>query len=85
MRHLILAALLSAAALPAFADETSGTVAAFDRLSKIIVLTDKTVWQFDDQTILPADMVSGDRVKVVFFSDGDNGKKRITAVERVSG
>lgn len=44
MRVLLSAITIIASAIPAFADEVTGTVLAFDRVDNVIVLDDKTVW-----------------------------------------
>jgi hypothetical protein len=45
MRFLPPSTLIVCAAFPTFADETTGKIQAFDRFARIIVMTDKTVWQ----------------------------------------
>ncbi|MBS1303472.1 hypothetical protein [Loktanella sp. SALINAS62] len=67
---------------PAFADETTGTIVAYDRLSNVLVLDDKTVWTLDAKTLVPADLKAGDDITLTFQSDGDNGAKPATALVR---
>ena len=50
MRRLAALLALLALAAPALADETSGTVLAYDRVAMVIVLDDKTVYQLSDKT-----------------------------------
>ncbi len=73
---------LTALAAPAFADETTGTIVAYDRLSNVLVLNDKTVWILDEKTLVPADLKAGDEITLTFISDGDNGAKPATALVR---
>ena len=37
----------------AFADQTSGTIIAYDRLANVIVFKDKSVWTLDAKTMVP--------------------------------
>ncbi len=73
---------LTALAAPAFADETTGTIVAYDRLSNVLVLNDKTVWILDAKTLVPADLKAGDEITLTFISDGDNGAKPATVLVR---
>ncbi len=83
MRLTALFALtLTALSTPAFADETTGTIVAYDRLSNVLVLTDNTVWTLDAKTLVPADLKAGDEITLTFESDGDNGAKPATALVR---
>ena len=83
MRVLLAAALLAAATLPAFADQTGGTVAAFDAATNTLTLTDKTVWILPKDTVLPEGTAPGDRVEIVYTSAADNGWVKITRIARV--
>ena len=82
MRTLLVAALL-AAATPAIADETTGTILAFDRQADLIVMSDKTVWQLNADTLIPADLAAGDTVKMTFTSFGDDGVKSVDSLEKL--
>ena len=84
MRAPMLACLLLAAA-PALADETTGTVAAFDRVDRILVLDDKTIWPLQETTVLPDDLRAGDRVRLDYVGGGDAGVNGVTSVTRVEG
>jgi hypothetical protein len=79
MRFLLLSSLLLCAA-PALADETSGQVIAFDRVSKILVLNDKTVWTLGDKTEVTEGLIAGDTVKITYVGGGDAGIGNITSV-----
>ena len=81
MRILIAAALL-AAATPAIADQTTGTILAFDRQADIIVMADKTIWQLNPKTLIPADLAAGDTVTIVFTSTGENGIGEVTELKK---
>lgn len=78
LRLLILCAVMISA--PAFADETTGKIVAFDRVAKVMVLDDKTVWTLSDKTELSPDLVAGDTVKIVYVGGGDAGIASITSV-----
>lgn len=69
-------------ATPALADETSGTVLAFDRQAHVIVMEDKTVWPLTDKTLVSDDLVAGDIITIVFTSDGDNGVVSVDSVTK---
>ena len=79
MRIMIAAAFL-AAATPAFADNTTGKVLAFDRQSDIIVMEDKTIWQLAPTTLIPADLAAGDTITIEFTSFGDDGIASVNAL-----
>lgn len=85
MRRTIMAALLAAGATPALADETAGTVAAYDRVDRVIVLNDKTIWELPDTLALPDDLAAGDRIRIDFTSAGDSGVGKINAITREDG
>jgi hypothetical protein len=78
---LLMAGLL---ATPALADETEGLILGFDRVDRIIVLEDKTVWQLPESIDVPADLGRGDRVLIDFDSEGEDGISEITALERLA-
>jgi hypothetical protein len=83
--RILLASALLAVATPVFADETTGTVLAFDRVAGVIVLTDRTVYSLDLLGSNPVeDMVAGDKVVIDFESAGENGIGKINSITRVS-
>ncbi|MDU8943470.1 hypothetical protein [Ovoidimarina sediminis] len=84
MRTLLVAACLVTVAAPAFADETEGHVLAFDRKDHVLVMADMTVWTLPSDLMVPADLGAGDRVHIVYTSDGDNGWKSIDALHRLA-
>ena len=83
MRTLLAAAAILAVATPALADETTGTVLAFDRQADIIVMGDKTIWQLNPNTLIPADLAAGDTVKMTFTSTGDDGVASVDMLEKL--
>ena len=86
MRHLTLAALLAGAlAHPALADETTGEILAYDRLANLVVMRDRTVWTLGPDLLVPADLRSGDRVRIEYAGAGESGVGKIMRIERVEG
>ena len=84
MRVLLSSAvLLSTLVTPVFADETTGDVLAFDRVDLILVLTDKTVWSLEEVASVPEGLKSGDTVRIVYESAGEDGLTRIDSLERL--
>lgn len=79
MRMLLAAALL-AVATPVLADQTTGTVLAFDREAGVVIMADKTVWQLGAETRIPADLVAGDVITIDFTSAGDDGVRSVEAL-----
>ena len=51
----------------AIADQTTGTIVAYDRLAN---------------TLVPSDLQAGDAVTLTFTSDGDNGAKPASELHR---
>lgn len=82
MRLLLVSAALAAFALPAFADGTSGTVVAYDRVSHVIVLNDNSVWTVPADFALPDNLVAGDRIVINYQSNGDNGVGKYLSITR---
>jgi hypothetical protein len=79
MRAFLMTSLLLCAA-PALADETTGRVVAFDRIAKVLVLDDKTIWNLGEQTEVSDALMAGDMVKIVYAGGGDAGIGTITSV-----
>lgn len=84
MRLSFLALSLATLAAPALADDTTGTIVAFDRVDKVIVLEDKTTWIFDDKTELSPDLVAGDVVQIIYTGAADSGIGPIASILRVN-
>lgn len=80
MRALLTPALLIAAAAPAVADSTQGTVVAYDRVANVLVLSDKTIWSLETLKTVPEGLESGVQVEIDFTQNGDNGWGRIDAI-----
>jgi hypothetical protein len=82
MRLFLIPAFLLLAT-PTLADETSGTVLAFDRVDNVIVLENKTVFTVPNPDVIPADLKAGEKIKIVYKSDGDNGLTKVFSIERL--
>ena len=86
MRHLLAltlaAAVSGAAAVPALADQTTGTILAYDRLDNTLVMKDRTVWTLAADLQVPADLAAGDKVTLVFASGGENGIDKVIRLTR---
>lgn len=80
MRTLIVTTLAALAPVVAIADETAGTVLAYDRVANVIVLEDKSVWSLETLAEVPAELAAGQHVTIDFKSNGDNGWEKINAV-----
>ena len=76
-------ALLGAGALaPALADETTGTLLAHDRKARRIVMDDKTIYEYAEETERPETMTAGMRIKIT-YRGGEDGIESISKVEVV--
>jgi hypothetical protein len=84
MRFLPPSTLIVCAAFPTFADETTGKVQAFDRFARIIVMTEKTVWQLAADTPAPAELKAGDVIHIAFETLREDGLDKIAAIETVA-
>ena len=71
MRALLLAALVLAPGLAA-ADTVTGRVLAFDRVAKVIVFEDRSVWKLGAAEV-PEGVEAGDMVTIDYTSAGDSG------------
>jgi hypothetical protein len=81
IRFLITSLILAAA--PAFADELSGTVIAFDRVDNVIVLDDRSVLTIPNPEIIPEGLIAGDTITVEFKSDGDNSYGAFVSIKKM--
>ena len=68
---------------PAHADETTGTILAYDRLANILVLRDRTVWELSPELLVPVDMKAGDRIRIDYTGAGEDGVASVETLERV--
>lgn len=82
MRVLLSAITLIALALPALADEVTGSVLAYDRVDNIIVLDDKTVWTIPADFALPTDLIAGDKITIKFQGAAENGIGDLISIAR---
>lgn len=66
---------------PVLADTTGGVVVAFDRVDRILVLDDKTVWDLTPAgNLVPEGLSAGDKVTIDYDSAGDSGVGKIKAI-----
>ncbi|WP_317054870.1 hypothetical protein [Roseovarius rhodophyticola] len=84
MRSILAILVAGALATPAVADETEGLILSFDRVDRIIVMTDMTVWELPASVETPDDLARGDRVHMVYDSAGEDGLTAITALHRLA-
>lgn len=84
MQSLLALLVAGSLAPPALADQTEGLILSFDRVDRIIVLTDKTVWELPEELETPPDLGRGDRVLIDFDSAGEDGLTAIEAIERLA-
>ena len=63
-------------------DIAEGTVLAYDRVANIIVFTDKSVWSLEKlEAPVPEQLKSGDKIKVEYDSNEDEGLTVIHSIE----
>ena len=78
-----LAVLISPLA-PLHADELDGTVLAYDRKARVIVLRDKSVIPLANlQGDMPEDLAAGDLINVRYESNEDDGIHLVHGIERL--
>ena len=66
------------------ADVVTGTVLAFDRKSRVLVFTDRSIWALSDmESALPDGLQAGDRAEILYESDED-GVSAIKSVRILS-
>jgi hypothetical protein len=82
--RVLLAAFLLATALPALADETSGTVRDYDPTTNRLTLTDNSVWLLPASVTLPLNVTPGDKLRIIYVSNADNGWGSISKIERTA-
>ena len=86
MKRLPLVAALALLAAPPLAiasDAIEGTVLAFDRVARVLVMSDRSVVPLDNlRGEVPEDLVAGDRVAVSYESDED-GISIVNSIERI--
>jgi hypothetical protein len=74
-------AMLLAGSTLAFADSVNGTILAFDRQARIIVMTDNTVWSLEDADAqAPEGLKAGDQVEIVWDSLAEDGRGLIQSI-----
>lgn len=82
MRVLLSAFSFIVLAAPAFADEVTGVILAYDRVDHVIVLDDKTVWEIPADFSLPDELVAGDKITIEFQGAAENGIGKILTITR---
>ncbi|MDG1861965.1 MAG: hypothetical protein P8J02_01900 [Yoonia sp.] len=85
MRVLLISSALALLAAPAFADNVTGAILAYDRVAHIIVLDDKTIWEIPADFELPADLMAGESISIEYRSNDDNGVGKYMSITRVDG
>jgi hypothetical protein len=82
MKHrYVLAVVAALAAFPAQAETVTAKVAAFDRVDKILVLDDKTIWTLaGSEEAIPDSLKAGDDVTIEYTSPGEDGVGKITEI-----
>ena len=74
--------LLLTASLAFAQDIVEGTILAFDRKANVLVFTDKTVWPLEKlESPAPANLNAGDRVRIQYDSNEDDG---VTAIHSIA-
>ena len=48
-------------------------------------MRDRTVWELGTELMVPADLKSGDRVRLTYDTAGEDGITKIKGIERVEG
>lgn len=70
--HITLLSAMLVLSASVAADVTDGTILAFDRKVRAIVLTDRTVWDLKAlESKLPDNLKAGDRIEISYESDED--------------
>ena len=73
---------LVSATTASFAGIVTGTVLAFDRQANIIVLTDKSIYNFQGQKgKIPEGLKAGDRIAIDSDGEGEDGYGDLEAVK----
>jgi hypothetical protein len=68
----------------ATADDTTGTVVAFDPASNVLLLPARTVWMLPAGTAIPHIVRPREKIRLPFLSNADNGRGTIARVERAT-
>ena len=83
MIRIAFAAALVVIAAPAFADEVEGTVLAHDRVAHRVVMSDRSIYEYNAETTeLPRAILAGDRIKIT-YRGGEDGIEAIQRIEIV--
>jgi hypothetical protein len=81
-RTVLASAILVSTCATAFADSVVGKILAYDRVAKIIVMDDKTVWTLVGTTTdVPPDLKAGDKVTIDYETAGEDGITKISSLK----
>ena len=85
MKHLLVlsaAWILVVSASASYADTFKGTVIAFDREANVIVIDDKSVFNFEGQGVMvPDDLKAGNTIEIESEGEGEDGYGNLTSVK----
>lgn len=85
MKHstvLSAALVLVVSASASYADTFKGTVIAFDRKANVIVIDDKSVFNFEGQNVMvPEDLKAGDMIEIESEGEGEDGYGNLTSLK----
>ena len=80
----VAASIIVLSAVPALASSVKGTVVAYDRVAKRLVLDDKTIYSIEADTgEMPDSLTAGDEVEIDFES-GEDGIDKINSITIVT-
>lgn len=81
---LSLALMAAATTTHAFADIQIGKVAAYDRVAKLLVMEDKTIFTLEDfKGEVPADLQAGDQVEIDTSGGGEDGYGVVLSIRKL--
>ncbi|MEH6725346.1 MAG: hypothetical protein V7703_04240 [Hyphomicrobiales bacterium] len=76
------ALILAVSASTSYADTFKGTVVAFDRKANVVVIDDKSVFNFEGQEAqIPDDLKAGDMIEIEGEGEGDDGYGKLTSIK----
>lgn len=69
LRSVLGAALIAALPLSAMADSFVSVLVSFDPATKTLVMADATVWDLNDDFVLPAGLSVGDSLQITYGAE----------------